>query len=756
MSAVSCPHCEYLVATPPGTAAPTHCPSCGTRIACPRCGGFLSGAPGGNGRRRCPHCALDLHGGSTVAGDEPTQLHPTTPVIELPGFELQGELGRGGMGVVYAAIQRSLNRRVALKVLSPALAGHPEFLKRFRNEAEVAASLTNAHLLPVFDVLEAHGVPILVMPRIDGADLGHILRDRLAVRQGDPPAEPHPWAFLDDRAYLDRVLPLLDKVIAAVTAMHAGHVLHRDIKPSNVLVDERGHPWVSDFGLARFEAHGAGTYPGAAVGTVGYRSLEQTHGEEIDGRADVFSLATTAYQALTLEMPYGKAGPNRSSKPPVPPSRRQPLLGRDFDGVLLKALEPERSERYPSAAAFQDDWQRVRRGLVPRARPPGPVRRLARAARRHRWQVATAVTLVLLLLALPAVVLWNRPVAELRIVHLSTRPAGARVVLVPIDPTTGALREDFALRPDARTPLTLKHVPAGEYLIVAEVPDHGFHEVYRIVPTHTGVPDATYLPGAWQAQADGTIDLAPIDIPAGNPTGGMTCFQGGQFTMGSPHVQGSPPHQRIVAPFYLDTTEVTVAAYQLLNPRSGTGGKQEPPLDWAITYVSYDAALDYAERVGKRLPDEAEYEFAATGAGTRDFPWTGPPVAIGDWPLGPVGEPAFDHLDTQPPVYGLFSNVAEWTTTLYYPYLTDDPRVFPFYHHDPEFRKKLEGQVVRGGPWFVVDGKRTPEEWELIEPPNPKKLTTGPRSRFSVKRYEAHPGLGFRCARSAAPRFLGK
>jgi formylglycine-generating enzyme required for sulfatase activity len=278
--------------------------------------------------------------------------------------------------------------------------------------------------------------------------------------------------------------------------------------------------------------------------------------------------------------------------------------------------------------------------------------------------------------------------------------------------------------------------------------------VYRTVPTHEETPDLAYAHTNWNARADGTIDLARIDIPQGSPTEGMAKFEGGEFTMGSRDVQGSPPHQRTVAAFYLDATEVTFGAYRKLIPHFGEGGREPAPDNWAVTYVTYDAALDYTEKIGKRLPDEAEYEFAATGGGERDFPWNDF-QKIKNWPIGPVREPAFDRLDTQPPVYGLYSNVAEWTTTRHYPYPTDHPDVFKYWR-DPDLRQKLEGQVVRGGPWSVIFGKQATVDLDMMVAPSPAVLSVGPRSRLSVKRYEAYPGLGFRCARSAEPRFLGK
>jgi formylglycine-generating enzyme required for sulfatase activity len=682
--------------------------------------------------------------------------------VGLPGFELEGELGRGGMGIVYAARQRSLNRKVALKVLSPVLASQPRFLARFRNEAAIAAGLVDAHILPVYDILESKGVPVLVLPLIAGADLGKILHHRNRVRHGEAPARPHPWALLDDRAYLDRVLPLLDQVVAAVTAMQAAHVLHRDIKPSNVLVDEQGHPWLSDFGLARFEAHGSGTSPGVVLGTPGYRSPEQARAEVIDGRADLFGLAATLYRALTLELPYGRAGADRTSKPPVPPSRHQPLLSRDFDAVLLKALEPDRDERYDSVAAFGQDWQRVRQGLPPRARPPGPVRRLARVVRRHRWQTAAllaAVALAFLAGALghgPADPL-TTPVADAQTVRVTTDPPQARVVLVPLERTTGAPRPDAALRPAGMTPVVLEHVPAGEYLVVCEVAGRGFqgfHEVYRVVPPPDGVSNTAYRHTAWERRPDGTVELAPVVIPRAGDPGGMALFKGGPFTMGARDVQGSPPHPRSVAAFYLDATEVTIGDCKRFAP--DTLPRELAGLDpnLPVSRVTYHAALDYAEKVGKRLPDEAEYEFAATAGGTRPFPWGDKLVRIENWSFGPVREPAFDRLDTQPPVYGLYSNVAEWTTSRLYPYPTDDVLALAG-HRNPELRKQFDdGCVVRGGPWSVILGQPTAADLALIGLPNRAALTIGPRSRLSVRRDEAYPGLGFRCARSVKPRFL--
>jgi formylglycine-generating enzyme required for sulfatase activity/tRNA A-37 threonylcarbamoyl transferase component Bud32 len=674
------------------------------------------------------------------------------------------------MGVVYAAVQHKLERTVALKVLSPALAAQPQFLKRFRTEAAVAGRLASAHLLPVYDVLEVPAGPVLVLPLIEGTDLGRVVRDRQALRRGEDVPDPHPWASLGPRGYLDRVLPLLDQAVSAVTALHRGRVLHRDIKPSNALVDDHGHLWLSDFGLARFEGDGSGTAPGVVVGTAAYISPQQARGQGLDARDDVFSLAGLIYQVLTLELPYGKDGVLRRSGPPVAPSRHQPLLTPDFDAVLLRALERDRADRYASAAAFEADWRRVRQGQLSRARLLGPVGRLARAARRG-GTTAALLALVLVLGALgtltnvvrrsgpgtareapgrvPPVPVATSPVpaVPVRTVDVLTDPPGARVVLVPLHRETGAPDPSRAVRPAGKTPLRADAVPAGEYLVVAAVKGWGFHEVFRIVPLpeEKGRGLINYAHTRWELLPDGGVRLPLITVPrTEDVTHGMAHFQGGAFTMGDgPPTSLTPKHTQLVAPFFLDVIEVTVGEYRQR--------RQPPPEvvdhgladECAVRYTSFDMAVDYAEAVGKRLPDEAEFEFAATAGGTRPFPWPEADRQIKEWPFGRVREPAFDRLDTRPPVYGLYSNVAEWTTSHPFPYPGSDPRDVSGYRVTRVGAMFENAYVVRGAPWSVIRGE-----------PSPREFDRGPRGRLSLHRDDRLPGLGFRCARSDAPRFL--
>jgi formylglycine-generating enzyme required for sulfatase activity len=686
----------------------------------------------------------------------PAERAPTAFNLALLGYELQGQLGQGGMGIVFRAWRQNLHREVAVKVLRPGLASNPRLLERFRNEADLAGRLTNAHILPVFDVLEARGVPVIVSPLIEGADLGQILRDRAAARDGRARAGAHPWAALEDREYLDRVLPLLDQLVEAVTALHQAEILHRDIKPSNLLVDRERNGWLSDFGVARFEGQSLGTEPGVVVGTRGYVSPEQARGEEIDRRADLFSLGVTLYEALTLELPFGRAGVQERARPPVRPSIRRPLLPRQMDAVLLKALAVDREERFASAADLQEQWHRARQLLAPR-----------KAFRQGRRRTLAAALALLAALGLGTIALFARhlgptappahgtPADEpahaatpsvTRAVHIETTPVGAKVAMVPVDPDTGALLAQRVIRPPGRTPLTISQVPAGEYLVVVEAPGHGFHEVLP----HRSNPGSLMTEFAHQRALeaeDGTVHLPRISIPGPTISDRMSPFSGGDFSLGREDLAGAPPYRVMLRPYFLDTTEVTVAAYRALMNGLPKGMPGDAPAACAVAWVTYDSAVQYAELAGKRLPEEAEYEFAATRGGTSRFPW-GRERRFPPWHLGTVREPYYDQTPTAVPVFGLFSNVAEWTTSWPYPYPGSKDAKALAGRLFPEFGAKVRSsRVVRGGPLSVVSGKpdasdpSTAMEWD-------------PRWRLGMPKETKLPGLGFRCARSARPRYL--
>jgi serine/threonine-protein kinase len=695
---------------------------------------------------------------AATASSPPLPSALESPLPRITGFEVLALLGRGGMGIVYLARQLKLGRKVALKVLPPALAGDPERLRRFRNEAEIAAKLADCRIVPVLDIIEADGSPILVMQFIEGCDLGRIIADRHEVRAGESAEGRHPWATLSDQVYLDHILPVLDMVLESVVALHQGQVVHRDIKPSNILIDQRNNAWLGDFGLARLGQGSGITCPGVGVGTHGFMSPEQWEGrEDVGPLSDVFSVGATLYQALTLELPYGRERISDRSHPPLAPSKRQRLLSFDFDTVLLKALEPELRNRYTSARDFLDDWRLVRQDQLPKARRTSWGRRVARQVRRHR-----AAMTGLILMALVAVGTFmlgsSKPErdsaqgsapAEIqkRTVELNTQPPGATVVFVPLD-EYGSPRPEHKIKARQRTPLIQADVHVGEYLVIAKTDDGRFHEVYRTVPYIGQAKIGLGAPRRWEEKEGGNVELPPIEIPTLEAHRGMAKFVGGSFTMGSKTLKIAPEHTRTVDAFYLDCHETTIGEFRAVLKGLPQQLNSEPkPDNFPVTFVSYNGALAYAEALGKRLPDEAEHEFAATNGGRTQFPWPDSPRTITEWPFGPVGIPEYDRTNTDPPVYGLFSNVAEWTSSGYTQYPTADPSVLQHFQ-SPEIQKLFRDvRVVRGGPEPVVMGMLDPKgkgSWASWDP----------RYRTSYTRDQVYPGLGFRCARSVKARFL--
>jgi serine/threonine protein kinase len=372
---------------------------------------------------------------------------PVTGV--LGDFRIRQVVGRGGMGVVYEAEQISLGRRVALKVLPFAAALDARQLRRFQNEAQAAAHLHHQNIVPVYGVGCERGVHYYAMQFIDGHTLAATIAElrRLAGRgAADPPKAagpatdlasemasgrwaPHPRGTAEepptappaepgavaaaetapqpatastqpstnDPAYFRTVAQLGIQAAEALEHAHQLGVIHRDVKPGNLLLDGRGHLWVTDFGLAHCQSQAGLTMTGDLVGTLRYMSPEQALGQRglMDHRTDVYSLGVTLYELLTLEPAF--AGQDRqellrqiASEEPRPPRRLNRAIPAELETIVLKALEKNPADRYATAQELADDLERFLKEEPIRALRPTLVQKGKKWARRHRGLVGAA------------------------------------------------------------------------------------------------------------------------------------------------------------------------------------------------------------------------------------------------------------------------------------------------------------------------------------------------------------------------------
>ena len=240
--------------------------------------------------------------------------------FELGDYRVLHVLGRGGMGIVYEAIQVSLNRRVALKVLPFASALDPHQLRRFQIEAQAAAQLHHTSIVPVFSVGCERGVHFYAMQYIEGRTLAALIQGRRdAARAINSPLPPSA-----DRENIRSVARLGIQAAEALDHAHCQGIIHRDVKPANLLVDVRGNLWITDFGLARFVNEAGLTITGDLVGTLRYMSPEQALARRLvlDHRTDIYSLGAMLYELLTLR-PWSKAATGRKCSARSP-SRSRP------------------------------------------------------------------------------------------------------------------------------------------------------------------------------------------------------------------------------------------------------------------------------------------------------------------------------------------------------------------------------------------------------------------------------------------------
>jgi WD40 repeat protein/serine/threonine protein kinase len=372
-------------------------------------------------RRLFPTLAVIEEFGS-VAGE------PTGPFAVVAGsvpqrlgeYRLLREVGRGGMGIVYEAVQESLGRHVALKVLtSPGLLS-PTQLQRFEREARAAARLHHTNIVPVYGVGEADGVHYYAMQFIQGRSADGVLQELRRLRQvpaspaGEPtttvtpsdaehkpdtPAKDAPSSAAtpssgvselsgrSDAEYFRSVARVGVQAAEALAHAHAQGVVHRDIKPANLLIDTQGAVWIADFGLAKLEGSDDLTGEGEVPGTLRYMAPERFTGQA-DARSDLYSLGLTLYEMLTLRPAF--SGGDRAAlvkqilhTEPPRPRALDPPLPRDLETIVLKCIAKEPGQRYPSADALADDLRHFLAGEPVRARPVGLGGRLLRWSKRN-------------------------------------------------------------------------------------------------------------------------------------------------------------------------------------------------------------------------------------------------------------------------------------------------------------------------------------------------------------------------------------
>jgi serine/threonine protein kinase/WD40 repeat protein len=356
-----------------------------------------------------------------LSASDPTAL-AAAPAAEtqseapLGDYRLVREIGRGGMGVVYEAVQISLGRQVALKVLPFAAALDARQLQRFKNEAQAAAHLHHTNIVPVYGVGCERGVHYYAMQFIEGRTLAALIAERRSRVEGRGcRAEDRGWrgaanastveargrgatdhtpqsSILDPPSSFFRTIAQLG-VQAAEGLEHAHQlgVVHRDVKPANLLVDVRGNLWITDFGLAHSRSQAGLTLTGDLVGTLRYMSPEQALAQRVlvDHRTDIYSLGVTLYELLTLEPAYG--GGDRQEllrqiafEEPRPPHKLNRAIPAELETIVLKATAKNPSERYATAQELADDLRRFLEDKPIRAKRPTLWQRLRKWSRRHQ------------------------------------------------------------------------------------------------------------------------------------------------------------------------------------------------------------------------------------------------------------------------------------------------------------------------------------------------------------------------------------
>ncbi len=387
------------------------CPQCRSEVSedsqfCSKCGTRVSSAGSGSSATRTIRTAkLDALAGTVLAGK----------------YEIEGEIGRGGMGIVYRAQDLKLKRPVALKFLPPDFAADPETRERFVIEAQAAAALSHPNICTIYEVGEADELSYIAMEFVEGQSL------RQRIKDGPLKAE--------------EATDVAIQVASGLAEAHKKGIVHRDIKSANIMVTPKGQAKIMDFGLAKLRGGTSLTKTQTTLGTVAYMSPEQARGKSVDTRTDIWSLGVVLYEVLSGKRPF--QGEHDQSviyailhEEPEPLKKSNPGLAPEFENIVGQALAKKPGDRYQTMEELQEDLGAVAEGLKPLR---------AKGHRRPRRILGIRTAYVYSALAAIMVLLFGLNVGGLRdqILGKAAAPAAIRLAVLPFANLTGDPRQEF-------------------------------------------------------------------------------------------------------------------------------------------------------------------------------------------------------------------------------------------------------------------------------------------------------------------------
>ena len=610
-------------------------------------------------------------------------------------LQLRSRLGGGGFGTVWKAWDPELEREVAVKLPNERSLTR-DYSESFLREAKAAARLNHPGLVRVIKFGEDLGISYIVYDLVDGCTLREWMKRH--------PVTP------------TRAATLTAQIADALAHAHSQQVFHRDLKPGNIMIDAKGLPLITDFGLAkRADSDRTDVHENVVVGTIAYINPEQAEGkpEFADARSDIFSLGMVLYELLAGRPPFTGEREEilrqvRFTDPPPMSQNGSRSVPAKLEQICRKCLAKQQSHRYQDASDLAADLREF----------------IDESGTWWRGSDRNVMLFVAILIfgILTSFVLNNDRTSRWN-VQVLTEPPGARVYLVPRNPETGELYHEKQISTNQTTPLRLKLLP-GQYQATVSFPNapSRTHEVRRTVP-----PIGATLPwggrNAQRFQITGphSLDWPVIKIPPADVNDEMVYIEGADaFPVGHPAVGLTVR----VAPFYVSQCEFTYGDFLKLRPgeRGNVPGKnaidQSPDQTMPVTW---EAAEHWAEESGGRLLTEIEFAYLARMAAKAEAANSNPSP---DENFGIARGNTRDAIPTSKPVFGILSGFSEWVGSMPNQY-----HCWPAMKLDvpPDYR------VIRGGTARTAEGE----------------FHRKPDDRTMAKYFEFYPTVGFRVARSA-------